>query len=84
MWIAKFPAADDEHDWALREKLLHALADDYKLDISPAKLERIGHGYHTFVTLRFDRHEGRRRFFTSAMSLLGKTDKGRNILPGAR
>ncbi len=75
LWIAKFPAADDEHDWALREKLLHELADDYKLDIAPAKLERIGHGHHTFVTLRFDRHEGRRRFFTSAMSLLGKTDK---------
>lgn len=75
LWIAKFPAADDEHDWALREKLLHELAKDYKLDISPAKLERIGHNYHTFVTLRFDRHEGRRRFFTSAMSLLGKTDK---------
>ena len=75
LWIAKFPAADDEHDWALREKLLHELADDYKLAISPAKLERIGHGYHTFLTLRFDRHEGRRRFFTSAMSLLGKTDK---------
>lgn len=75
LWIAKFPAADDEHDWALREKLLHELAADYKLDISPAKLERIGHNYHTFVTLRFDRHEGRRRFFTSAMSLLGKTDK---------
>ena len=75
LWIAKFPAADDEHDWALREKLLHDLADDYKLDVSPARLERIGHGYHTFVTLRFDRHEGRRRLFTSAMSLLGKTDK---------
>ncbi len=74
LWIAKFPAADDEHDWALREMLLHQLADEFGLDISPARLERVGMGYHTFVTLRFDRHEGRRRFFTSAMALLGRTD----------
>jgi serine/threonine-protein kinase HipA len=74
LWIAKFPAADDEHDWALREMLLHQLAGEFKLDISPARLERIGHGYNTFVTLRFDRQDGRRRFFTSAMALLGRSD----------
>ena len=45
------------------------------LNVSPARLERIGHGYHTFVTRRFDRDEqGRRRFFTSAMAVLGRTD----------
>ena len=44
-------------------------------NVSPARLERIGHGYHTFVTRRFDRDEqGHRRFFTSAMALLGRTD----------
>jgi serine/threonine-protein kinase HipA len=75
LWIAKFPAADDEHDWALREMLLHEMAEEYHLNTSEAKLERIGNGYHTFVTLRFDRQAGRRRFFTSAMALLGKTDK---------
>lgn len=74
LWIAKFPAADDEHDWALREMLLHQMADEFALDVSPARLERIGTGYHTFVTLRFDRQDGRRRFFTSAMALLGSAD----------
>lgn len=74
LWIAKFPAADDEHDWALREMLLHRLAQDFGLDVAPARAERIGHGYHTFITRRFDRHEGRRRFFTSAMALLNKSD----------
>jgi len=74
LWIAKFPAADDEHDWALREMLLHQLATEFGLNTSPAQLQRIGNGYHTFVTLRFDRAEGRRRFFTSAMALLGRTD----------
>ena len=74
LWIAKFPAADDEHDWALREMLLHQLAAQFGVQTSPARLERIGHGHHTFVTLRFDRSDGRRRFFTSAMALLGKTE----------
>lgn len=74
LWIAKFPAAEDDHDWALREMLLHQLADGFHLNVSPAHLERIGHGHHTFVTLRFDREDGRRRFFTSAMALLGKTE----------
>jgi len=74
LWIAKFPAADDEHDWALREMLLHELATEYGLQTSPARLERIGHGYHTFVTRRFDRKGGQRRFFTSAMALLGRTE----------
>lgn len=75
LWIAKFPGADDDHDWALREMLVHQLAQAFGLNVSPARLERIGHGYHTFVTRRFDRDEqGRRRFFTSAMAVLGRTD----------
>jgi serine/threonine-protein kinase HipA len=74
LWIAKFPGADDDHDWALREMLVHRLAAEFGLDVAPARLERIGHGYHTFVTQRFDRRDGRRRFFTSAMAVLGRSD----------
>lgn len=75
LWIAKFPGAEDDHDWALREMLVHQLAHAFALNVSPARLERIGRGYHTFVTQRFDRNEqGRRRFFTSAMAVLGRTD----------
>lgn len=74
LWIAKFPAADDDYDWALREMLLHQLATEFGVQTSPAQLQRIGTGYHTFVTLRFDRADGHRRFFISAMALLGKTD----------
>ena len=74
LWIAKFPGADDSHDWALREMLLHQLATDFGLCVAPAHLARIGLGYHTFVTQRFDRGNGRRRFFTSAMALLGRSD----------
>ena len=74
LWIAKFPAADDNHDWAAREMLLHELARAFGLCVAPARLERIGPGFHTFVTRRFDRQDGRRRFFTSAMALLGRSD----------
>jgi serine/threonine-protein kinase HipA len=74
LWIAKFPSADDEHDWALREMLVHQLANAFGLQTAEARLERIGRGHHTFVTLRFDRAQGRRRFFSSAMALLGKVD----------
>lgn len=74
LWIAKFPAADDDHDWALREMLLHQLATEFGLQVAPARLERIGMGYHTFVTQRFDRQGKRRRFFTSAMALLNRSD----------
>jgi len=54
LWIAKFPSADDEHDWAQREMLVHQLASEFGLQTSEARLERIGRGHHTFVTLRFD------------------------------
>lgn len=74
LWIAKFPSADDEHDWALREILVHQLAKEFGLQTAEARVERIGRGHHTFVTLRFDRAQGRRRFFSSAMALLGKVD----------
>lgn len=74
LWIAKFPGADDDHDWALREMLIHQLAAEFGLNVAPGRLERIGHGHHTFVTQRFDRLDGHRRFFTSAMAVLGRSD----------
>ena len=74
LWIAKFPGADDDHDWALREMLLHQLADEFKLNVAPARLEKVGSGYYTFITRRFDRENKRRRFFTSAMAALGRSD----------
>jgi serine/threonine-protein kinase HipA len=75
LWMAKFPAADDDTDVAQREKLVHDLARRCGIDVPPSRLELIGTGYHTFLVQRFDRQAGRRRFFTSAMALLDKTDK---------
>lgn len=75
LWIAKFPAADDDRDVAVWEKLLHDMAADCGIDVPNARIERVGHAHHTFMVQRFDRENGARKFFTSAMTLLNKTDK---------
>lgn len=74
LWIAKFPAADDDHDVALWEKLLQELAQRCGITVPDSRLVQIGKGYHTFLTQRFDRDGGKRRFFASAMTMLGHVD----------
>lgn len=75
LWIAKFPAAEDDRDVGLWEKLVHDMAADCGINVPKSRAERVGHAYHTFIVQRFDRQQGTRRFFTSAMTLLNKTDK---------
>lgn len=79
LWIAKFPAHDDDRDIGAWEGVAWWLARQAEIDMSPAKVERLGRsGYHTFCVQRFDRitgvdtTTGRRRFYASAMTLLGK------------
>lgn len=74
LWIAKFPAADDDYDVALWEKLLHDLARQAGIDLPPSRCAALGDGYHTFLVQRFDRSRDQRRFFASAMTMLGHTD----------
>jgi serine/threonine-protein kinase HipA len=74
--IAKFPAADDDADVALYEKLVHDLAKQCGIIVPSSRLERFGDGYHTFLVQRFDRVGGKRKFLTSAMTLLNRTAKG--------
>ncbi len=51
------------------------LARESGISVSEFKLEKYSNEHHTFLTLRFDRTEdGRRRQFTSAMTLLGYGD----------
>ncbi|MES2832569.1 MAG: type II toxin-antitoxin system HipA family toxin [Pseudomonadota bacterium] len=75
LWIAKFPAADDDRDVALLEKLVHDMAGDCGIDVPQSRVARVGSTHHTFMVKRFDRVDGTRRFFTSAMTLLNKTDQ---------
>jgi serine/threonine-protein kinase HipA len=74
LWIAKFPSADDDYDVALWEKLLLDLAQRCGITVPEARLMQIGNGYHTFMVKRFDRQGGNRRFFASAMTMLGHMD----------
>lgn len=73
-WIAKFPSQADRRDMGGWEMVLHQLAQAAGIDVSPAKLLPLGARYRTFATKRFDRAAGRRRFFVSALTLLGKQD----------
>jgi len=73
-WIAKFPSREDRRDMGGWEMVLHQLAGAAGVDVSPAKLLPLGARYRTFATKRFDRVDGRRRFFVSALTLLGKQD----------
>lgn len=74
LWIAKFPSADDDYDVALWEMLLQDLARQCGITVPESRLMQIGSGYHTFLVKRFDRIGDNRRFFASAMTMLGHVD----------
>ncbi len=74
LWIAKFPSADDDYDVALWEMLLQDLARQCGITVPESRLMLIGSGYHTFLVKRFDRVGDNRRFFASAMTMLGHVD----------
>lgn len=72
--IAKFPSSDDDYDVALWEQLLNDLAQRCGITAPRSRLIQTGKGYHTFLVKRFDRIGVRRRFFSSAMTMLGHID----------
>ena len=74
LWIAKFPAKDDERDMGAWEGLVHDLAQRAGIHVPPARIHRFGNEHHTFCVKRFDRLGGRRRFYASAMAMLRKDE----------
>ncbi|MCF6237503.1 MAG: type II toxin-antitoxin system HipA family toxin [Candidatus Marinimicrobia bacterium] len=74
LWIAKFPSADDDHDVALWEKLLHDMAHDCGITVPESQILQLGNEYHTFMVKRFDRIENSRVFYASAMTMLNHVD----------
>lgn len=70
LWIAKFPARDDDRDVGAWEYVVHQLARNARIEVPPAKLIKLGNDFHTFCVQRFDRVSGARRFYASAMTLL--------------
>jgi serine/threonine-protein kinase HipA len=73
LWIAKFPAKDDDRDVGAWEWVLHQLAKPSGIVVPPAKLMRFGEGFQTFSVKRFDRRDDRRVFYSSAMTILKKS-----------
>lgn len=51
---------------------MHSLADNAGVDVPQAKPVRLNNEFHTFCVERFDRANGARRFYASAMTLLRK------------
>lgn len=72
LWIGKFPARDDDRDVGAWEYVVHGLAKTAGIDVPNARLLRLNHDFHTFCVQRFDRANGVRRFYASAMTLLRK------------
>ena len=74
LWIAKFPSRNDENDIGAWEMTVHDLAARCGLRVPEAKLEKFSSLGSTFLSKRFDRTNGRRVHYASAMTLLGKKD----------
>jgi len=72
LWIGKFPARDDDRDVGAWELVVHGLALKAGVDVPAAKAVRLNNEFHTFCVQRFDRANGARRFYASAMTLLRK------------
>ncbi len=74
LWIAKFPSKHDEGNTGAWEKTVHDLARLCGLNVPESKLEHFSKDGSTFLVKRFDRAGNRRIHFSSAMTMLGKTD----------
>jgi serine/threonine-protein kinase HipA len=73
LWIAKFPAHDDDRDIGAWEGVAWWLAAQAGIAVAEAKVVTLGMGGgRTFCARRFDRVADHRRFYASAMTLLAK------------
>jgi len=74
LWIAKFPTKTDTIDKAAWEFLAYKLAIASGIEMAESKIEKISGRYHTFLTKRFDRDNGNRIHFASAMTMTRNTE----------
>ena len=74
LWIAKFPSKNDAIDKAAWEFLSYQLALNAGINMASSRIEKITGKYHTFFTKRFDRENGERIHFASAMTMTGNTE----------
>lgn len=74
LWIAKFPSKNDTIDKAAWEMLAYELAINAGVQMAPSRIEKIAGNYNTFFTKRFDRENGERIHFASAMTMTGNNE----------
>jgi len=74
LWIAKFPSKNDTTDKAAWEYLAYQLAINAGINMSECKIQKITGAYNTFLTKRFDRENGERVHFASAMTMTGNNE----------
>lgn len=74
-WIAKFPSKNDDIDKAKWEYLAYQLATKAGIEMADSKIEKITGKYATFFTKRFDRLNGERIHFASAMTMTGNNEE---------
>ncbi|WP_323028418.1 HipA domain-containing protein [Gelidibacter japonicus] len=74
LWIAKFPSKNDTTDKAAWEYLAYQLALKAGVHMAPSRIEKISGPFHTFFTKRFDRENGERIHFASAMTMTGNNE----------
>lgn len=74
LWIAKFPSKTDTVDKAAWEFLGYKLATNAGIKMAPCRIEKIMGNHHTFFTKRFDRANGERIHFASAMTMTGNNE----------
>ncbi len=74
LWIAKFPSKSDAYNIGAWEKVTHDLAKMCGLTVPESKLETFSKLGSTFLVKRFDRNGVKRIHFSSAMTMLNKTD----------
>lgn len=73
LWIAKFPSRNDDYDVGAWERFAYLMAERAGIETMPSQLIPIGR-HHAFLVKRFDRRDGARVHFASAMTLTGLTD----------
>ena len=81
LWIAKFPSGHDTKDMGAWEAVTAEMARKCVIEMAESRAQKFSNRQHTFLTKRFDRINGKRIHFASAMTLLGYTD-GTNSAEG--
>jgi serine/threonine-protein kinase HipA len=82
LWIAKFPSHNDQSNVSAWEYATMRMARDCGLQTPPCALKSFSRRGATFLVKRFDRKDGERIHFASAMTLLGRAD-GADAASGA-